>query len=287
MATKSAMPNHLASTASDTHKSTRLICGKTVWISDIHLGSRDCKADYLLQFLQGLHCNTLYLVGDIVDLWAMKRRFRWPPKHHQILMKFYELAAKGTRVVYVPGNHDHPIRHFAGDFFGPIEIAEEVEYESTDGKRFLIMHGDAMDAHIQLSWLTRLIGDHGYEFLLFLNRWANRLRRLSGQSYFSLAGLIKNNIKGAKNAINTYEYHALEEAKRRGYSGVICGHIHHPELRIEDGFIYANTGDWVENCTALVEDYQGKIRLLHYTDSLQWQEKEYAPISAKGAVGAL
>jgi UDP-2,3-diacylglucosamine pyrophosphatase LpxH len=269
-------------TPAETTNTAPLISGKTVWISDIHLGSRACKADYLLQFLQGLHCNTLYLVGDIVDLWAMKRRFRWPEKHHQILMKLYELAAKGTRVVYVPGNHDRPIRQFAGDFFGPIEIIEETEYLGADGKRFLIMHGDAMDAHIQLSWLTRLVGDHGYEFLLLLNRWGNIWRRLLGRPYFSLAGWIKHNIKGAQAAI-TYEHHALAEAKRRGYAGVICGHIHHPELRNEQGFIYANCGDWVENCTALVEDYQGTIRLLHYTDKLQWQEKEYSPLTRANA----
>jgi UDP-2,3-diacylglucosamine pyrophosphatase LpxH len=258
-------------------KVSNIISGKTVWISDIHLGSRDCKADYLLEFLQELRCDTLYLVGDIVDLWAMKRRFRWPAKHQQIMMKFYELAAKGMKVIYVPGNHDEPMRRFAGDFFGPIEIIEECEYQSSHGKRFLIMHGDAMDAHIQLSWLTRLIGDHGYELLLFINRWSNRIRRLFGRPYFSLASLIKNNIKGAKAAINTYEIHALDEARRRGYDGVICGHIHHPELRNEKEFIYANCGDWVENCTALIEDYQGVMRLLHYTDQLKWKEQQISP----------
>lgn len=261
-------------------KISNIISGKTVWISDIHLGSRDCKADYLLQFLDELRCETLYLVGDIVDLWAMKRRFRWPAKHHQILMKFYELAAKGMRVIYVPGNHDHPIRRFVGDCFGPIEIMEESVYLRSDGKRFLVMHGDAMDAHIQLSWLTRLIGDHGYELLLFINRWSNRIRRLFGQPYFSLASLIKTNIKGAKAAIDTYEVHALDEAKRRGYDGVICGHIHHAELRDERGFIYANCGDWVESCTALIEDHQGQLRLLHYSDRVKWKEQSAVQLNA-------
>jgi len=265
--------DQLSSTKADrTNNTPTIISGKTVWISDIHLGSRDCKADYLLQFLQDLHCETLYLVGDIVDLWAMKRRFRWPAKHQQIMMKFYELASKGMKVIYVPGNHDEPMRRFVGDFFGPIEIVEECVHKQPDGKRLLIMHGDAMDAHIQLSWLKQLIGDHGYDLLLFINRWSNRFRRWFDMPYFSLASVIKNNIKGAKAAITTYESHALNEAKRRGFDGVVCGHIHHAELRNEDGCMYANCGDWVESCTALIEDYQGNMRLLHYSDTVEWKE---------------
>ena len=264
-----------ASSDSPSPKSTRyLINAPTVWISDIHLGFRDCKADYLLDFLNHIHCDTLYLVGDIVDLWSLKRRFCWPQKHYQVMLKFYELAAKGVRVVYVPGNHDDPIRHFSGQLFGPIEIAQEHEYVTADGKRLLIMHGDAMDAYINHSWLTRVIGDHGYELLLFINRWSDRLRKVMGKPYFSLAGLIKSNIKGAKAAIATYEKEALAEAKRRGYDGVVCGHIHYPALREENGLRYANCGDWIENCTALVEDHQGCMRLLHHSDKTRWQELE-------------
>lgn len=253
-----------------------LINARTVWISDIHLGFRDCKADYLLDFLNHIHCDTLYLVGDIVDLWSLKRRFCWPQKHYQVMLKFYELAAKGVRVVYVPGNHDDPIRHFSGQLFGPIEIAQEHEYVTADGKRLLIMHGDAMDAYINHSWLKRVMGDHGYELLLFINRWSDRIRKLMGRPYFSLAGLIKSNIKGATAAIATYEKEALAEAKRRGYDGVVCGHIHYPALREEDGLRYANCGDWIENCTALVEDHQGCMRLLHHSDKIHWQELQRA-----------
>ncbi len=248
-----------------------LIRAKTLWLSDIHLGYRDCKVDYLLQFLDQLHCETLYLVGDIIDLWSMKRRFYWPAKHYQVMLKFYELAAKGTRVIYVPGNHDEPMRRFHGELFGPIEIIEECEHVTPDGKRLLVMHGDAMDAYINHSWLTRIIGDHGYELLLFINRWSNRLRKWMGRPYFSLAGLIKSNIKGAKQAIETYEREALAEAKRRGFDGVVCGHIHYPALREESGLRYANCGDWIENCTALVEDHQGTMRLLHFSDKVKWQ----------------
>jgi UDP-2,3-diacylglucosamine pyrophosphatase LpxH len=252
---------------------TPLINARTIWISDIHLGYRDCKADYLLDFLNHIHCDTLYLVGDIIDLWSLKRRFCWPQKHYQVMLKFYELAARGVRVIYVPGNHDEPIRHFCGQHFGPIEIQHEHEYTSADGKHFLIMHGDAMDAYINHSWLARFCGDMGYDLLLFINRWSNRFRKWMGRPYFSLSSLIKSNIKGAKAAINTYQQECLAEAKRRGYDGVICGHIHYPALFEQDGLRYCNTGDWIENCSALIEDYQGAMRILHYTDHLRWQSE--------------
>jgi len=263
-----------------TPRTTRhLINARTLWISDIHLGFRDCKADYLLDFLNNIHCETLYLVGDIVDLWSLKRRFCWPAKHYQVMLKFYELAARGVRVVYVPGNHDIPMRRFDGELFGPIEIMEECEHITPDGKRLLIMHGDAMDAYINHSWLKRMIGDHGYELLLFINRWSERIRKLVGRPYFSLAGLIKSNIKGAKTAIETYEREALAEAKRRGFDGVVCGHIHYPALREEQGLRYANCGDWIENCTALVEDHQGTMRLLHYSDKIEWRAMDQAAVA--------
>jgi UDP-2,3-diacylglucosamine pyrophosphatase LpxH len=252
---------------------TPLVNARTIWVSDVHLGYRDCKADYLLDFLNHIHCDTLYLVGDIVDLWSLKRRFCWPEKHYQIILKLYELAARGVRVIYVPGNHDEPLRRFCGQYFGPIEIQHEHEYTTADNKHFLIMHGDAMDAYVNHSWLARLAGDHGYDFLLFINRWGNRFRKWMGRPYFSLAGLIKSNIKGAKAAIHTYQQECLAEAKRRGYDGVICGHIHYPALFEQDGLRYCNTGDWIENCSALIEDYQGNMRILHYTDQLRWQEE--------------
>lgn len=165
-----------------------------------------------------------------------------------------------------------------------MEIALEQVYTTASGKRMLVMHGDAMDAYINLSWLTRFCGDIGYNLLLFINRWTNRLRKLIGRPYFSLAGLIKSNIKGAKAAIDIYQNEAMEEARRRGYDGVICGHIHYPALLEKNGICYANTGDWIENCTALVEDHQGQMRLLHYSDQLEWQK----PVQTKvaGSYGA-
>jgi UDP-2,3-diacylglucosamine pyrophosphatase LpxH len=262
-----------------TNPPAKYLNARTVWISDVHLGYRDCKADYLLDFLDQIKCDTLYLVGDIVDTWALKRRFKWPPKHYQVLLKLCELADRGVRVIYVPGNHDDPMRRFSGKFFGAIEVALEYEYISADGKRWLVMHGDAMDNYINLSWITRLCGSMAYGLLLFVNRWSNRLRRWTGRPYFSLAGLIKSNIRGARVAVETYENEAMEEARRRGFDGVICGHIHCPALLEHNGISYANTGDWVENCTALLEDWQGQMQLLHYSDQLQW----HSPVAVAGA----
>jgi UDP-2,3-diacylglucosamine pyrophosphatase LpxH len=249
-----------------------LLRAKSIWISDIHLGSRDCKAEFLLNFLNQIHCDTLYLVGDIVDMWAMKRRFRWPAQHYQVLLKFYELANRGVRVIYLPGNHDDPMRRFCGDTFGPVEIAHECIHFAPNGKRYLVMHGDAMEAYVNHSWVTKLIGHHGYNLLLFINRWSNQLRKWTGQPYYSLAGSIKNNLKGARKAVEKYEQAAIDEARERGFDGVICGHIHQAALRDEQGFYYANTGDWVESCTALFEDHHGQLRLLDFNGQVSWKD---------------
>lgn len=246
------------------------INARTVWISDVHLGYKDCKAEYLLGFLNSLNCDTLYLVGDIVDLWSMKRRFCWPEKHYQVLLKLVDIAEKGTRVIYIPGNHDDPLRRFDGQVFGAIEVALELEHITADGRRLLVMHGDAMDAYMNFSWLNKIFGDLAYDLLLFINRYSNKIRALFGKPYFSLAHFIKQNLSGARQAIERYENLALNEAIQRGYNGVICGHIHAPTLFERDGFEYANTGDWVENCTALTEDYSGRLQLLHYSDRLVW-----------------
>lgn len=245
---------------------------RTVWISDVHLGFKDCKADFLYKLLSSLHCDTLYLVGDIVDLWSLKKRIFWPQEHYHILLKLYELADRGTRVIYIPGNHDDPMRRFDGQKFGPIEIAREHEYTMANGKKFWVVHGDAMDAFMKYDWLTKMTGDIAYTLLLFINRWANRFRRMFGLPYFSLAGQIKDNIHGARKAILRYKKQCIEEARSQGYDGVICGHIHAADLDCSNGFTYANTGDWIESCTALTEDYAGKLRLLHFVDSVEWQD---------------
>lgn len=246
------------------------INARSIWISDLHLGYKDCKAEYLLNFLNTIHCDTLYLVGDIVDLWSLKRRFFWPPSHYQVLLKLYQLAQSDMRVVYIPGNHDDPLRQFDGQKFGEIEVAMEAEHLTADGRRLLVMHGDAMDAYMNFGWLKKLFGDLAYDLLLFINRCSNGIRRWAGRPYYSLARLIKNNLEGARAAIGRYQSLVSAEARQRGYDGVVCGHIHAPALVQSGNFSYANTGDWIENCTALVEDYSGKLELLHYSDRLEW-----------------
>ncbi|BCE00035.1 UDP-2,3-diacylglucosamine diphosphatase [Marinicellulosiphila megalodicopiae] len=248
---------------------TQHIHARTVWISDVHLGFKDCRVDYLASFLKNVKCDTLYLVGDIIDLWAMKKRLFWPKEHYEILMLLYQLAEQGTQVIYVPGNHDDPVRKFAGQNMGPIKIMHEHDYQTVKGKTILIMHGDAMDAYVQHSWLTKIIGEVAYRTLLLVNRWTNRIRKWMGKPYFSLSYQIKENVSGAKKAIEEYKSQCIKNAKHRGYDGVICGHIHYPDLDISDDFMYANTGDWIENCTALTEDFSGKFHLLSCIEQTQ------------------
>ncbi len=242
---------------------------RTVWLSDIHLGFKDCKAEYLLDFLNKMECETLYLLGDIVDLWAMKKRFCWPISHYEVIRALFQKAQQGTRVVYIPGNHDDSMRDYIGESLGPVEIAEEMVHETADGRRLLLFHGDVLDGHIRLGRFDRIVGDAAYEFLLFLNRWANFFRRRFGLSYWSLAVYLKNRVKNARNAIDVYEKAAVHEAKRRGLDGVVCGHIHQAEIAMRDDVLYCNDGDWIESCTALAEDDSGHLELIHWTEKRQ------------------
>lgn len=247
----------------------RKISCRTVFISDVHLGFKDCQADYLLSFLSNIEANTIYLLGDIVDLWSLKKRLFWPSSHYEVLKKFNDLASEGTRVVYIPGNHDETCRDYTGAQWGDIEVREEAIHETAQGKKLLLIHGDILDHVIRLSRFNRLIGDGAYVVLLFLNRWYNFTRRRLGYSYWSLASYLKNRVKNARAAIDTFERAAVHEAKRRGLDGVVCGHIHQPEVRwMEDG-LYCNDGDWIENCTALIEDHAGNLELLRWTEHQQ------------------
>lgn len=239
---------------------------KTIWLSDIHLGFKDCRAEYLLDFLSRVECDTIYLVGDVVDLWAMKRTLFWPPSHYDVVRRLFHMANSGTRVVYIPGNHDEPFRDYTDNLFGPIEVKREAIYTTVTGKRLLMFHGDILDEHIQLSKWEDLIGDAAYDLLLFLNRWANFFRRRFGRHYWSLATYIKQRIPNARQVIDVFEEAAVREAKRRGLDGVICGHIHQPALKEIDGLLYCNDGDWIENCTVLGETAEGKLELLNWTE---------------------
>ncbi|WP_233998400.1 UDP-2,3-diacylglucosamine diphosphatase [Pseudoalteromonas sp. T1lg48] len=240
---------------------------RAVFISDVHLGYKDCKAQYLLDFLNSIKCERLYLVGDIVDLWSMKRRFFWHPSHYHVLEALKAKADEGTRVIYVPGNHDETFRRYDQDTLMGVEVHRQFVHTTQDDKRFLILHGDDFDSATRYNRLIRVAGDAAYDFLLFLNRWHNRIRRLYGGRYWSLASWIKARLHKAQAAITAFENAAIHEAKRQGYDGIVCGHIHQPQLRISDGIIYCNDGDWIENCTALVENEHGRMELLHWSDT--------------------
>lgn len=241
---------------------------RSVWLSDIHLGDKGCRAGYLLDFLNSVDCDTLYLLGDVVDLWALKRRFFWPAEHYDVIRAIFKKARRGTRVVYIPGNHDEPLRDYIGQLLGPVEILREAIHETADGRRLLMFHGDVLDPHIRLSKLEYWLGDVAYELLLKLNRWANWGRRLFGLGYWSLASYIKARVGNARQVITVFEEAAVAEAARRGLDGVVCGHIHQPGMRMIKGLIYCNDGDWVENCSALAETAEGELKLLH------WSEKQ-------------
>lgn len=242
---------------------------RTVWISDVHLGFRGCSADLLLDFLRSIECDTLYLVGDIVDIWSMKRSLYWPQAHNNVVRSLLGKAKHDTRVVFVPGNHDEMFRAYEGMEFGNIAIHDEVVHELKDGRRFLVLHGDAFDTVVQCSpWLARL-GSHAYDVLLYCNRWVNRVRRRMGLGYWSLAGYLKHKVKNAVNYICDFEEAVAREARQRNLDGVVCGHIHHAEIREVDGVQYLNCGDWVESHTALVERHDGQVELLHWRDMVQ------------------
>lgn len=237
-----------------------------IWISDVHLGYKDCKAEFLLDFLTNTECDVLYLVGDIIDLWSMKRQFYWQPSHYQVLECIRNKANSGTRVIYIPGNHDETFRAYVGEAFMNVEVHRSFIHTAKSGKRFLLVHGDDFDSATRYSKLISIIGDSAYDFLLFLNRWHNRARHLFGSHYWSLASWIKNRIHKARQAIAAFEKAAVHEAKKQGVDGIICGHIHQPDIKKIDGILYCNDGDWIENCTVLVEDESGRIELLHWSD---------------------
>lgn len=241
----------------------------TIWLSDIHLGYKSCRAQFVLDFLEHNRADTIYLVGDIVDLWALSRRFMWPDSHHAVLKKLIDLAASGIRVVYIPGNHDSKCRDLCNQQLLNIDICREVVHTTADGKRLLITHGDEFDHLVRGNHLYHLLGDLSYDLLLFLNRWGNRLRKCMGLPYWSLAYYIKNRVADARAAIRTFEEAAICEARLRGLDGIICGHIHQPEIRTIDGILYCNDGDWVESCTALVEKPDGHLQLTHWGDLQQ------------------
>jgi len=238
---------------------------RSVWISDVHLGFRGCSAELLLDFLRRLECERLYLVGDIIDFWSMRRRPYWPQSHNNVVRTILGMAKHGTQVVFVPGNHDEVLRSYDGMRFGNVAVEDEVIHEGADGRRYLVLHGDQFDSVVRCSKALALIGSGVYDLLLSANVWVNRVRRLFGWPHWSLSAYLKYKVKNAVQYIANFEEVVAFEARRRGVDGVICGHIHHAEVRTMGPVLYCNCGDWVESCTALVEDYQGNIEVVRWS----------------------
>ena len=235
---------------------------RTVWISDLHLGTAGCQAPALLEFLREVECETLYLVGDIVDGWQLRRSWYWPQSHNDVVQKILRKARKGTRVVFVPGNHDEFARRYIGHSFGGVEVVDDCIHLTADGRRLWVTHGDLFDGVVQCArWLAHL-GDAAYEFTLRANRWFNVARARMGLPYWSLSRYLKLKVKRAVSYVGDFEAAVAREARKRGANGVVCGHIHHAEMRDIDGILYANDGDWVESLTALVEHTDGRLALI-------------------------
>ena len=237
---------------------------RTIWISDIHLGTAGCKAEYLLDFLKHNEADTLYLVGDIIDAWQLRRGWYWRQAHNDVVQKLLRKARKGARVIYIPGNHDEPLRDFLELNFGGIEITGEAVHITADGRRLLVIHGDLFDGVIQhAKWLAYL-GDSLYDLILKINHWFNHVRVRMGFPYWSLSQYLKHKAKKAVSFICDFEEALANEARRRGLDGVVCGHIHKAEIRDIGGILYCNDGDWVESLTALVENHQGVLSIIEW-----------------------
>jgi len=239
---------------------------RSVWISDLHLGTPGCQAHALLDFLKHVESEHLFLVGDIIDGWQLRRSWHWPQAHNDVVQKLLRKARKGTHVVYIPGNHDEFARRYVGHNFGGIDVADDWVHETADGRKLWIVHGDLFDGVIQCAkWLAH-VGDSAYEFTLRLNRHLNSLRARLGLPYWSLSKYLKLKVKRAVNYVGDFEAALAREARRRGVQGVVCGHIHHAELREIDGIVYANDGDWVESLTALVEHDDGRLEIIDWSE---------------------
>jgi UDP-2,3-diacylglucosamine pyrophosphatase LpxH len=235
---------------------------KTIWLSDVHLGSRACRVQLLLDFLRETRCDTLYLVGDIIDLESLRKSFFWPTSHTEVLRALLKKSQEGTRVVYIPGNHDDDMRALIGTRIGNVEVLGRSIHTTAAGKRLLVLHGDEFDALMKHDCLAALLGAVAYRTLLGLNRFVHWLHEVSGRPYWSLAQHVKTKMGSAQRYIATFRNASLQAAEAAGVDGIVCGHIHKAELVERDGLTYCNDGDWVESCTALVERPDGQLELL-------------------------
>jgi UDP-2,3-diacylglucosamine pyrophosphatase LpxH len=250
---------------------------RAVFISDVHLGMRNCQAPALLDFLKTVECEVLYLVGDIVDFWKVRRGPHWPQSHNDVLQKLLRKSRKGTRVVFIPGNHDDGLRDYSGMNFGGIELRRDAMHDGANGKRYLVLHGDEFDVVVRYARWLAFLGDRSYDVALALNVPLNFVRRILGLGHWSLAAFLKLKVKSAVNYIGEFEDALSTEARRRGAEGLICGHIHHANERMIDGIHYHICGDWVESCTAVAERFDGTFEIIRWTDAVAERASQTSP----------
>jgi len=242
---------------------------RTLFISDVHLGTRGCQAQLLIDFLDQYDAETIYLVGDIVDFWRIRRGAIWPQDHNDVLQKLLSKVRRGAKVIFIPGNHDEGLRPYCGTKFGDIAIERDAIFEAADGRRYVVMHGDEFDVVVRYARWLAFLGDRGYQLAMWFNWPLNVVRRRLGLGYWSISSYLKRRVKTAVNFIGDFEISLSDEARRRGADGVICGHIHHAAMREMEGIHYINTGDWVESCTAVIENQQGQLELIRWLDVVE------------------
>jgi UDP-2,3-diacylglucosamine pyrophosphatase LpxH len=242
---------------------------RALFVSDLHLGTKACQAEAFLDFMRVTEADRIYLVGDIVDFWRIKRGVYWPQAHNDILQKLLRKARKGTDLVFIPGNHDEALRDYCGQRFGGIAIERKIIHTGVDGRRYLVMHGDEFDVVVRYAKWLALFGDWSYALALWANTHFNVIRRFLGLPYWSLSAYLKQRVKRAVNYIGEFESALAKEARRRGAQGVICGHIHHAAMRQVGDVVYINAGDWVESCTAIAETEDGTFEIIRWTQHPQ------------------
>jgi UDP-2,3-diacylglucosamine pyrophosphatase LpxH len=251
---------------------------RTLFLSDVHLGSRGCQAELLLDFLKNNDAATIYLVGDMIDGWQLKNRWYWPQAHNDVVQKLLRKVRKGVRVIYLPGNHDEFARDYIGSVFGGVEVADHAYHMTADKKRLLIVHGDQFDIVVKHARWLAFLGDWAYTFALWSNRWLNKIRRKLGFTYWSLSAWAKLKVKNAVNFIGAFEAALAEAARRHNADGVVCGHIHHAVIRDIGGITYVNIGDFVESCTAVAEHDDGRLEILRW--QMTAEERRRAALAA-------
>jgi UDP-2,3-diacylglucosamine pyrophosphatase LpxH len=252
---------------------------RTLFLSDVHLGTRGCQAELLLDFLKHNDASTIYLVGDMIDGWRLKSRWYWPQEHNDVVQKLLRKVRKGAHMIYVPGNHDEFARDYIGHVFGGVEVVDHAYHATADQKRLLIVHGDQFDIVVQHARWLAFLGDWAYTFALWLNLWFNKIRRRLGFPFWSLSSWAKLKVKNAVNFIGAFEAALAEAARRHNADGIVCGHIHHAAIRDIGGVLYVNAGDFVESCTAIAEHHDGRLEILRWQTTAE--ERRLASVTSR------